>query len=189
MLLKYPACDNIRLQNVVIDPINLFTWKEDVGQGGIPILEAADNLTIDQGWGLLTKFFRSVIFDFFRIVKTHDDYRISRLYLIGVAAAQPRWHLSNRKYDSNNLSGTLAISKINERSISNPRPRTNHGSCSVSVVPSRCQHNKETTISRHLHPPQSLMYLPVSQIEEINWMFPVTHHQTTYSILHNKMLL
>ena len=33
--------------------------------------------------------------DIFNIVKTHIMYRISRLYLAGVAAAQLRWHLPN----------------------------------------------------------------------------------------------
>ena len=33
--------------------------------------------------------------NFFRVIKTHVTYWISRLYLSGVVAAQLRWHLSN----------------------------------------------------------------------------------------------
>ena len=33
--------------------------------------------------------------EFFSVIKTHVTYWISRLYLIGVAAAQLRWHMSN----------------------------------------------------------------------------------------------
>ena len=36
-----------------------------------------------------------LFYEFFSIVKTHVRYRIWRLYLTGVAAAQLQWHLSN----------------------------------------------------------------------------------------------
>ena len=48
------------------------------------------------GWGLLSQFPPFRYFPiFFRIIKTHLPYWISRLYLTGVSAAELRWHLSN----------------------------------------------------------------------------------------------
>ena len=54
--------------------------------------------TFHKGSGMgVTKLISSVplFFEVFSIAKTHVVYGISRLYLTGVVAAQPRWHLSN----------------------------------------------------------------------------------------------
>ena len=52
-------------------------------------------LTHDQGWGLLSWYPPFRYFPNFSTLWKHVSYRISRLYLTGIAAAQMRWHLSN----------------------------------------------------------------------------------------------
>ena len=68
------------------------------------------------GVGVTKPIFSVPLFSTFSvIVKTNVSYWISRLYLAGVAAAQLRWHLSNKIEN-------FAYGEISERSFSNPHP-------------------------------------------------------------------
>ena len=68
--------------------------------------------------------------NFLGIVKTHVRYWISRLYLAGISAAELRWYLSIMKVIKKKYNRyfckieNFAYGEINERTFSNPHPRT-----------------------------------------------------------------
>ena len=70
-------------------------------------LLAHEKSLLVQGWGLLSKFLRSVISAFFSIVRTHVGYWISCSYLTGVAVAQLQWQKSNMNVNAINQQAYL----------------------------------------------------------------------------------